>query len=170
MFSALVLVQHGVRGEPTSEAVVRTLTALVPAAIEGIVRDVALASPRRSEDFSRIADHAGCEYVEAPADSLVNDSLAALKEPRILVLRAGRIPEHGFTRELADLAAYRAQQCALMLDAPASLLTRVLPRLSRTSGVVAPRTALKGARPDLAAMGKGLPSPIVIKARMIGED
>jgi hypothetical protein len=170
MFSALVLIQQGAKGPPSSEAVVRTLSALVPAAIEGIVRDLVLASQSRNDDFARIADHAGCEYVHASGAPLVASGLAALKERRVLVVRAGRIPEHGFTGELADLAAYRAQQCALLLDAPNSFLTRVMPRLARPSGVVAPQDALKDAPPDLSSMAKALPSPIVFKARMIGED
>lgn len=170
MFSALVLIQHGPKGAPSGEGVVRTLSALVPAAIEGIVRDVALASPVRSEDLSRIADLAGCAYVHASADALVRESLAALKGPRILALRAGRVPEQGFLDELADLANNHARQSAVLLDPPHSILARLLPRLSRASGLAAPRGALAGTRGDLAAMAKALASPVVFKARMIGED
>ncbi|MFN3889105.1 MAG: transposase [Beijerinckiaceae bacterium] len=170
MFSALVLVQHGANGAPSSEAIVRTLASLVPAAIEGIVRDVALAAQSQSDDLSRIADHAGCEHVQADADKLIAAGLATLKEPRVLVLRAGRVPEHGFIGELADFAAYRAQQAGVLLDAPDSFLTRVVPRLARASGVVAPRDALTGARPDVIAMAKKLPSPVVFRSRAIGDD
>jgi hypothetical protein len=170
MFSALVLVQDGAKGPPSSEAVVRTLSALVPAAIEGIVRDVALASRSQSADLARIADHAGCEYVHGIGRDALAAALAPLKEARVLVLRAGRVPEHGFTGELADFAAYRADKCGLMLDAPSSLITRVMPRLSRASGVVAPRDALKGASPDLAALARALPATVIFKSRMIGDD
>ncbi len=170
MFSALVLVQNGPNGRPSSEAIVRTLSALVPAAIEGVVRDVALASQERSEDLSRIADYAGCEYVDAPGDHLIGASLAVLKEPRIFILRAGRVPEHGFVGELADFAAYGAQKCGLLLETPNSLLTRMMPRLSRASGVVAPRPVLAGARPDIAALAKAVASPIVFRSRAIGAD
>lgn len=169
MFSALVLVQSGAQGAPTSEAVVRTLSALVPAAIEGIVRDVALAAAEPTGDLARIADHAGCEYVDTPGDGLIGAGLSALKEQRVLLLRAGRVPEHGFARELADLAAYRTEQCALMLDAPDSFLTRMMPRLSRASGLVAPREALKSGRPDVTALAKSLSGAVVFKARMIGD-
>ncbi len=170
MFSALVLVQPGSNGAPSSEAIVRTLSALVPAAIEGVVRDVALATPAASDDLSRIADHAGCEYVTAAAGELMGASLAALKEQRILVVRAGRVPEHGFTGELADFAAWRGQSCGLLLEAPNSLLTRVLPRFSRAAAVVAPRNALEAARPDIGFMASAVPSPIIFKSRAIGED
>lgn len=170
MFSALVLVQHGAKGAPSSEAIVRTLSALVPAAIEGVVRDVALAASEPHADLARIADHAGCDFVQCAPGELIEAGLARLKEPRVLVLRAGRVPEHGFTGELADFAAYRAQACGLLLDAPNSLLTRLAPRLSRASGVVAPRKALRGARADVAALAKAIPSPVVFKSRAIGED
>lgn len=169
MFSALVLVQAGLQGSPTSEAVVRTLSALVPAAIEGIVRDVALASAAPTSDLARIADHAGCEIVDAPGDRLIDAGLNALKEQRVLLLRAGRVPEHGFAGELADLAVYDPKKCALMLDAPDSLLTRIMPRLSRASGLVAPREAIRSGRPDVAALARNLSGAIVFKARMIGE-
>lgn len=174
MFSALVLVQAGAQGLPSSEAVVRTLSALVPAAIEGIVRDVALATDAPASELARIADHAGCEYVEGAGDGTLDAGLAALKEQRILLLRAGRVPEHGYAGELADLAAYRPQQCALLLDAPASFMTRLMPRLSRASGLVAPREALRNGRADVASLARSVArmgaSPIVLRARMIGED
>ncbi len=109
-------------------------------------------------------------YVTAPADELVGASLAALKEQRIFVVRAGRIPEHGFTGELADFAAWRGQSCGLLLEAPNSLLTRVLPRFSRAAAVVAPRNALEAARPDIGAMASAMSSPIIFKSRAIGED
>lgn len=170
MFSALVLVQNGSNGAPSSEAIVRTLSALVPAAIEGVVRDVALASQSKNDDLSRIADHAGCEYVEAPGDDLIGAGLAVLKESRILILRAGRVPEHGFVGELANFATYQTQQCALLLEAPNSLLTRMIPRFSRASGVEGPRAALAGAKPNIAALAKAVASPIVFKSRAIGAD
>lgn len=170
MFSALVLVQPGAKGAPSSEAIVRTLSALVLAAIEGVVRDVALATCAQDADLARIADHAGCEFVQSAPGDLIAAGLASLKEPRVLVLRAGRVPEHGFTGELADFAAYRAQACGLLLDAPNSFVTRLMPRLSRASGVVAPRRALQSARADVAAMAKAIPSPVVFKSRAIGED
>ncbi len=129
------------------------------------MRDVALAAPAASDDLSRIADHAGCEYVTAAAGELMGASLAALKEQRILVVRAGRVPEHGFTGELADFAAWRGQSCGLLLEAPNSLLTRVLPRFSRAAAVVAPRNALEAARPDIGFMASAVPSPIIFKSR-----
>jgi hypothetical protein len=66
MLSAVVLATDLSRPRgASSEAVVRTLSALVPAAIEGIVRDVTLACAGDSAELRKIADHAGCEIVEA---------------------------------------------------------------------------------------------------------
>jgi hypothetical protein len=168
MYSALVLIEAGKNGVPSSEAVVRTLAALVPAAIEGVVRDVALAVRQPSDDVVRIADHAGCALVTGEAD-LLRRSLDALKEPRLVVLRAGRVPERAFVGELADLAAYRASACALLLDAPDGWLTRLAPGLSRPSGVVAPRSLLRPEADGVRGLARALPSPAILKARMIGD-
>lgn len=170
MYSALVLIEAGRNGPPSSEAVVRTLAALVPAAIEGVVRDLALASPDDSPDLARICDHAGCAFVSG-GDGLLAQALTHVKEQRLLIVRAGRAPERGFIGELADLAAYTPQACALMLDAPDSLLTRLAPRMSRPSGLVASRTQLaRAARDDLRSLARSLPSPKILRARMIGAD
>jgi len=53
MLSALVLL-HGAEAAPP-EAIVRTLTALVPAAVEGVVRDLALCAPRPRAACARAA-------------------------------------------------------------------------------------------------------------------
>jgi len=168
MYSALVLIEAGKNGQPSNEAVVRTLAALVPAAIEGVVRDVALAAPQPSDDLTRIADHAGCALVSG-ADGLLARAFDALKEPRLLIVRAGRAPERAFVGELADLAAYRASACALLLDAPDGWLTRIAPRLSPPSGVVAPRSLLRADAGSVRELARALPSPALLKARMIGD-
>lgn len=132
------------------------------------MRDVAIAARRPSDDFSRIADHAGCALMTGEAD-LLRRSFDALKEQRLVVLRAGRAPERSFVGELADLAAYRASACALLLDAPDGWLTRLAPGLSRPSGVVAPRSLLRPDAESVGALARALPSPAILKARMIGD-
>lgn len=168
MYSALVLIEAGPNGAPSSEAVVRTLAALVPAAIEGVVRDVALAAPQPSNDLMRIADHAGCGLVTGEA-GLLRRSLDSLKEPRLLVVRAGRAPERAFVAELADMAAYRPQACALLLDAPDGWLTRLAPRFARPSGLVATRGLLRSDAASVRELARALPGPAILKARMIGD-
>ncbi len=147
----------------------RTLVALVPAAIEGVVRDVVLAASAATPDLARIADHAGCDFVVADARELMPAALARLKEQRVFVLRAGRIPEHGFIGELADLMAYGAERCALLRDAPHSMLTRIAPGLSPASALVAPRARLATCAADVRQVARRLPAPVVFKARMIGD-
>jgi hypothetical protein len=95
--------------------------------------------------------------------------LARLKEQRVFVLRAGRIPERGFIGELADLMAYGPERCALLRDAPHSLLTRIAPGLSPASALVAPRARLASGGVDVRRLARRLPAPVVFKARMIGE-
>ncbi|HEY8580469.1 MAG TPA: transposase [Beijerinckiaceae bacterium] len=148
----------------------RTLAALVPAAIEGVVRDVLLAAPAAGEALARIADHAGCEMVVAPPAELLAAAAARLKEPRVFVLRAGMAPQAGFIGELADLLAYRPDAPALLRAEPRSLLTRLAPGLARPAACVVPRAALQagGAAPEVAAIARRLSAPVVLKARMIG--
>lgn len=166
MLSALVLVQSGTAESPTPEAVVRSLSALVPAAIEGIVRDVALASPERNDDLERIADHAGCAFIHAPADQLIGAALAGLKERRVLVLRGGRMPEHGYLGELADFMAHGADRCALMLEAPHNFITRIAPRLAPACAIIAGREHVRASgHADVRALARALPSPVVLKTR-----
>jgi len=98
MLSAVVLATDLSRPlGASSEAVVRTLSALVPAAIEGIVRDVTLASAGDIAELRKIADHAGCEIAEAadPAGAIAA-GLASARGDLLLILRAGYAPQSGF--------------------------------------------------------------------------
>jgi hypothetical protein len=83
---------------------VRTLSALVPAAIEGIVRDVTLACAGDIAELRKIADHAGCEIAEAadPAGAIAA-GLASARGDLLLILRAGYAPQSGFIEEIADM-------------------------------------------------------------------
>lgn len=170
MLSAIVLLPSPPEASPPPEAIVRTLAALVPAAIEGVVRDVVIAASARSPDLVRIGDHAGCDIVAAEAEALLGAACEKLKAPAILVLRAGRVPEQGFVNELADLAAYGPQQSALLREASRTLLTRLFPGLAPAAGVVAPRDMVaQTRRPSVRALARALNSPIVLKARMLGD-
>ena len=167
MFSALVLVDTD--PAPAPEAIVRTLAALVPAAIEGVIRDVALAAPAESAELSRIADHAGCELVTGARPALLRAAAGRLKERRVFVLRAGLVPERGFIGELADLLAYRPDAAAVLRLEPRGFFTRLLPSLSPPGACVTTREALAAASDaDASVLARGLSSPAVFKARLIG--
>ena len=136
------------------DAVVRTLSALVPAAIEGLIRDVVLAAPSGNADLRKIADHAGCELAEAdhPRDAIA----AGLKRARgesLLVLRAGHAPDRAFLEELSDLSGELGRRRAIFIRAmPETFLTRLLPTLARPVRLLAQRAALPSSATDLEAL------------------
>lgn len=132
------------------------------------MRDVTMCAPDASPDLARICDHAGCELIAAAQGDALRDVLARLKEPRVFVLRAGRVPEHGYLGEIADFVAYRGKGAALMRDAPHNLLTRLAPALAPVSAFIAPRERLAELRiADVSALARSLKSPLTLKSRMM---
>ncbi len=155
MLSAIIIVSDGnVPVSPSPEAVVRTLSALVPAAIEGLVRDVVLAAPGGNKDLARIADHAGCEVAEADEPgSVIAAGLKAARGDALLILRAGHAPERGFFEEMADLNDRLGLLGSIRVRAlPETFLTRLLPGLAPSVGLVALRRSLPVGAPHLEAL------------------
>lgn len=152
MFSVIVTTcDPAVHGSASPEAVARTLAALVPGAISGVLRDVVMTGTERPagpnaqnlKDMARIADHAGCEFIVTGKwlDG-VKDALKIAREPRVLALQAGYAPESGFYDELSDMAWETALRPTRLLERPASLLHRTLPFLAPLAGIVAERDRL----------------------------
>ena len=155
MLSAIVLACDQSAPQPASlEAVARSLSALVPAAIEGLVRDVTLASAGESEDLRKIADHAGCEIAMASAPAgVIAAGLAAARGDLLLILRAGYAPQAGFIEEVADHYQRATRPDALrFLAVPSGFLTRLAPGLAPVQGLVGKRAALDLSSPDLATL------------------
>ena len=155
MLSAIILATD--RSAPqsaSSEAVVRSLSALVSAAIEGIVRDVTLASAGDSEELRKIADHAGCEMAEAADPSgAIAAGIASARGDLLLVLRAGYAPQAGFIEEIADMFQRATRPDALRFRiVPTGFWTRLAPGLAPVRGLVAKRSVLDVASPDLATL------------------
>ena len=155
MLSAVVLASDlSAQRSASSEAVVRSLSALVTAAIEGLVRDVTLACVGDNPDLRKIADHAGCEIAEAadPA-GVIAAGLASARGDMLLILRAGYAPQAGFIEEIADMFGRATRPAALRFRAvPASFLTRLAPGFSPVRGLVANRAILDAASPDFATL------------------
>lgn len=144
MISAVIIAQdRGLTPDPSAEALVRTLAALVPAAIEGLIRDVTLAGLKSHGQLFNIADHAGCEL--AQADDLQGVIAAGLKSARsdlVLLLCAGFAPNAGYVDEIGDRFQSAQMSSALLLRRePETFLTRLLPQFSPVRGVVAKRSA-----------------------------
>jgi len=142
MVSVIVMVLDEQQAAISAEGVVRTLASLVPAAVEGVVRDVTLAASAGRPGMRRIADHAGCELIESDDPvRVLGAALTAARNANVFILRAGRAPETGFTEELTDLLSTGAG-AAVMREAPRRLLTRVVPGLAPIAGLVARRDRL----------------------------
>jgi hypothetical protein len=154
MISALVLSPSLVAGKSApraSEAVARSLSALVRAAVEGILRDVAIAGPE-GEDLAVLADHAGCDFIEASsAQQGLSRGLARMRGEIAFIVEGGYAPPSGFAEEASDILR-EADFCgALLRRAPHSLATRLAPGLARPVGALVFRSTLNGAAPrDLA--------------------
>lgn len=153
MLSALVLYEVHPLARDALEPVARTLAALAPAAIEGVVRDVAIVGPEGANlDF--IADHAGCACVTASGGAQLARGAAALRGPLAFVIRAGAIPEAGFVADLDDLLRAGGRGALLRLS-PAGALQRVFPDIAPLAGVVAPcELAASGRASDLSALAR----------------
>ena len=169
MLSAIVITGDQADPQPaTPEAVVRTLSALVGAAIEGLVRDVTLAAPGVDADLRKIADHAGCELAEAatPAGAIAA-GIAAARGDLLLVLRAGHAPEAGFAEEIVDVFQRSSRPRTLRFrEEPQSFLTRLFPALSPVRGLVAARSALDAGSPDFVTLVRRAASGPTAKIRL----
>lgn len=165
MLSALLLAPPFSNGTaPALGAVVRTLGALVPAAVEGLVRDVTLLAPRGDEGLRAVAEHAGCRLVEADAfRGGFAQALGTAKQSGVFAVRAGTAFDRGFLDEVADLigpeGAGDGSFCFLLRQAPDRLAARLLPDLAPVAGLIASRARLGGSVADFASLvraaGKG---------------
>ncbi|NDA45968.1 MAG: hypothetical protein EBY21_01560 [Alphaproteobacteria bacterium] len=134
--------QASSEGHVSSEAIVRTLGALVPAIIEGILRDVILVAAAADQDLQHIADHAGCALLEANAPApIFQQGLKAMRGQNVFILRAGLIPDSGFADELADCLAERVTSCVLR-EHPQTMLQRLLPNLAPIGGLLVSKDTL----------------------------
>jgi len=156
MISVLLLSPSlGAAPDPrAAEALARSLSPLVRATMEGLVRDAALIGPA-ADDLAGVADYAGCAYVEAA--TLAEGFDRALSETRgdiVFVLQGGYATPGGFIEEASDLLLEgRGFSGALLRRAPYNLATRFAPGLAQAVGLLAQRAAVRGVSPrDLDAL------------------
>ena len=149
MISALVLADDASFPQPASaDAVVRTLSALIPATIEGLIRDVAVTGLDGRRELLKIADHAGCELIlSADHAQLLPAALKAARCDLVFVLKAGFAPNPGYIEEISDrFQSSRAPSALLMRREPETFFTRLLPQFSPVAGFVTKRSALSAPR------------------------
>lgn len=82
-------------------ALVRTLAALVGAAVAGTVREVIVAEGGSGDDTAQVAEIAGCTVLvsTAPLGARLRDAAAAARSPWLLFLRPGAMPDGGWIEE-----------------------------------------------------------------------
>ena len=162
MLSAIVLAPSDLTAANMPAAlVVRTLAALVPLVVQGLVRDVVLVGPAIPA-LSDIADQGGCALSPTLAGAM-----AAARVPWLLVITAGFAPEAGFADEAGDFIA-AGRGAALMLARPDGLFTRLFPDSAALAGVILPRSTPSAS--DLAGLAR-LAAPrktLATRARRVG--
>ncbi len=171
MFSAVVLsIVSGVPVSASPEAMARTLASLVPAAVEGLIRDVTLAALTGADQARTIADHAGCSLAEAAApEGVLAAGLAGVRNELVFILRAGYAPQAGFIEEIVDLfslAESRSPRSAIMRAIPDSLTTRLFPVMNPVHGLIARRRDLPPKPASFEALRRSLAAPATMRCRL----
>ncbi len=148
MFSVLIDSRRVSPQQPSSEAVVRTLSALVPGVVEGLIRDVTLVAHASEPVLEQIADDAGCA-VFFTLQSPLQAALAQAREPLVLLLVAGAVPDHGLAEEIAELMedGLEGRAGVILRERAKGFVTRLFPTMSAPVGLMARRDVLV----DLAA-------------------
>jgi len=131
MITVLIRVSHG------PEALVMTLSSLVPAVADGLVGDAVIIAPAHDDATSAVADASGATLVVSDDLSWRHGAGMARKD-WILCLDDGDIPQEGWIRVLDRFITLGARD-------------RYLGRLRRSGGIV--RRASNAARTLFCASG-----------------
>ncbi len=85
----------------SERALVRTLAALVPGSMAGLVREVIVADGGSRDETEAVADVAGCNFIrtEAPLARRLNSAAASARAPWLLFLQPGTVPEPAWIGE-----------------------------------------------------------------------
>jgi hypothetical protein len=161
MISVIVWVDAGedrVRARLAS----RTLAALVPLAVEGLVRDVSLMADKADAVLRELADDSGADLYEIAGK---NRAVAAMKAESGLILSAGVGFSPGLIEELGQFLSSGRLDAALIHQRGAGWVRDVMWR--QTGGIIAPRAILLQAS-SLAPqkLKRHLTAPRVFKARL----
>jgi hypothetical protein len=87
--------------EGDEQHAVATLTALVPGAAAGVVREVLLVDRTDNGVIERVADIAGCHFLRADGSyaAALAAGAAQARSPWLMFLRAGAVLDHGWIDE-----------------------------------------------------------------------
>jgi glycosyltransferase involved in cell wall biosynthesis len=92
MLSAIIATHESER------ALVRTLAALVPGAIAGLVTEVVVADGGSRDATAEVAEVAGCRFMASaePLGARLKAAALSTRSPWLMFLRAGCVPEPGW--------------------------------------------------------------------------
>lgn len=167
MLSTIILAcDRRVPALSSHECVARTLGALVPALVAGVVRDLVVATLSKDTIMRDIADEAGCgaAFSDTP-DGILAAGLAAARGDFLLVLRAGYAPGAGFIEQVGDFLNDGGGAALLRIE-PDSLLTRLAPNSARVEGIILPRSRVAPGAGDLRTLARGAGPTRTLAARL----
>jgi hypothetical protein len=86
----------------SENALVATLAALVPGAMDGLVSEVIVADAGSNDGTATVADVAGCTFtvIEGPLGRRLKTAATAARAPWLLFLRPGTVPDAAWTSEV----------------------------------------------------------------------
>jgi glycosyltransferase involved in cell wall biosynthesis len=86
----------------SERALMRTLSALVPGALDGLVREVIVADGGSGDETAAVADVAGCTFMpgEASLARRLNAAAATARASWLMFLRPGTVPQSGWIGEV----------------------------------------------------------------------
>ncbi|ACB95895.1 hypothetical protein [Beijerinckia indica] len=124
-----------------AQAMVSTLTGLVPAHVDGLLRDMIIIGPA-GHDLALIADHAGCGLVEAETEAEgFAAAIAMARGPGLFLLKAGFRLETGFIEECRRHLRQGDDPLPLCIKGrrPETLFERLWPTRRPLAGLILPR-------------------------------
>jgi hypothetical protein len=126
------------------QTVVATLSALVPGAASGVVREVLLVDRTDNGVIERVADVAGCRFLRAEGSQVaaLAAGAALARSPWLMFLRAGAVLDAGWidetTQFIQNVAASGRQRAGIFRYAPSPYAERgVRDRLTAIARFVA---------------------------------
>ena len=91
----------------SEQTLVRTLSALVPGATSGVLREVIVTDGGSRDATAKVADIAGCRFIAttAPLGERLKAAAMAARAPWLLFLRAGTVPGDGWIEAVESFIA-----------------------------------------------------------------